>query len=192
MKRIMVMSLLALTLAALFLLPVSASQGTEGTELQVLTAEQLEIYLGAELAGAEFSLKTDAGIYPGTVVADEHGLLKLEIGGSSAYVLTRLHTQSDVPTQTEAIEEPEPSEAVEAAEPVASEEEEIVTTEAVAVPEPTDAAKVEAEPSQADNSIPTLHIVLFAGGAALCIGFLLVSFFLKRRRERSYDAEDDI
>ena len=48
---------------------VSASaenQGTEGTEMQVMEAEQLEIQLGKEWAGREFQLKTDAGLYPGT------------------------------------------------------------------------------------------------------------------------------
>ena len=43
------------------------NQGTEGTEIQVMEAEQLEVQLGKEWAGREFQLKTDAGLYPGTI-----------------------------------------------------------------------------------------------------------------------------
>lgn len=42
-------------------MPVCAQpQGTDGSELQVAQPEQLEIQLGAEWAGVEFQLKTDA------------------------------------------------------------------------------------------------------------------------------------
>ena len=38
-------------------------QGTNGDELQLMEAQKLEIQLGAEWAGVEFQLKTDAGSY---------------------------------------------------------------------------------------------------------------------------------
>ena len=176
MKRFLPMMLACIILAACLVLPASAKEGTEGDELQVLQPEQLEIQLGAELAGAQFSLKTDAGMYPGTVVADANGTLKLEIGGSSSYVLTRLDASAADPTAAVLTAEP--------AEPVSTGPS--GETES-AVPEET----VPAEPARQDNTIPTKHIILFVGGAVLCIAFLVISFVLKRRRARDYYEEDD-
>ena len=69
--------------------PVFAEpQGTNGTELQVAQPEQLEIQLGAEWAGVEFQMKTDAGLYPDMIFVGQDGVLRLEIGGSKSYVLT--------------------------------------------------------------------------------------------------------
>lgn len=175
MKRLLPMILICILLASCLVFPASAKEGTEGDELQVLQPEQLEIQLGAELAGAQFSLKTDAGMYPGTVVADANGTLKLEIGGSSSYVLTRLDVAPAAPA---AVLTDDP------AQPVS----EMPTGEAeTAVPEET----VPAEPAQQDNTIPTMHIILFAGGTVLCIAFLVISFVFKRRRARDYYEEDE-
>ena len=176
MKRLLPMILICILLASCLVFPASAKEGTEGDELQVLQPEQLEIQLGAELAGAQFSLKTDAGMYPGTVVADANGTLKLEIGGSSSYVLTRLDAASAAPAAAVLTDNP----VQPVSEMPAGENE-------TAVPEET----VPADPVQQDNTIPTMHIVLFAGGTALCIAFLVISFVLKRRRARDYYEEDE-
>lgn len=177
MKRILPMILICILLASCLAFPAAAKEGTEGDELQVLQPEQLEIQLGAELAGAQFSLKTDAGMYPGTVVADANGTLKLEIGGSNAYVLTRLDpTTTAAPTPTAAESNVETS-----LEPSESDE-------SAAETDPT--ATTESAP-QADNSIPTKHIILFAGGTVLCVAFLVSSFVLKRKREKAYVEDDD-
>ena len=176
MKRLLPMILICILLASCLVFPASAKEGTEGDELQVLQPEQLEIQLGAELAGAQFSLKTDAGMYPGTVAADANGTLKLEIGGSSSYVLTRLDAASAAPTAAVLTDDP--------AQPVS--EMPAGETETAAPEE-----NVPAEPAQQDNTIPTMHIVLFAGGTALCIAFLVISFVLKRRRARDYYEEDE-
>ena len=180
MKRILPLMLTCIVLISCLIFPASAKEGTEGNEQQVLQPEQLEIHLGAELAGAQFSLKTDAGMYPGTVAADANGILKLEIGGSSAYVLTRLDpetTAASAPASTESTGDPS-SEASESAE----------AAEAAAATDPTAAA----EPApQADNSIPTKHIILFAGGTVLCVAFLVTSFVLKRKREKAYEEDDE-
>ena len=74
---------------------ISASaenQGTDGTEIQVMEAEQLEVQLGKEWAGREFQLKTDAGLYPGTITVGEDGVLRTELGGSTRYILTCMLT----------------------------------------------------------------------------------------------------
>lgn len=179
MKKTIAMILMVVALLSLFVLPVAAKEGTEGDELQVLQPEQLEIQLGAELAGAQFSLKTDAGMYPGTVVADEHGVLRMEIGGSKAYVLTRL-------TSTQAATLPEEAETEPHTEPAADGETEAPGESDNLVP----IEEVE-KPEQKDNAIPTTHIILFAGGAVLCIVFLVASFVLKRRREQYGDEDDE-
>ena len=52
-------------MACLLCFPVKASataqQGTNGTELEVVQAQQLEIQLGQAWTGVEFQLRTDAG-----------------------------------------------------------------------------------------------------------------------------------
>ena len=81
-----------LSLLCILCVPVSttyaAPQGTDGSELQVMEAEKLEIQFGANWAGVEFQLKTDAGLYPGTVIVGEDGVLRMELGGSSQYILS--------------------------------------------------------------------------------------------------------
>ena len=63
-KSTLVMSVIIMLL---LLLPQTAyaADGTDGTEMQVLQPQQLEIQLGSNWAGVEFQLKTDAGLYPG-------------------------------------------------------------------------------------------------------------------------------
>ena len=84
--------LLILSLLCILCVPVTpvyaVQQGTDGSELQVVKAEQLEIQLGTAWSGVEFQLKTDAGVYPGAVKVGTDGVLRLEIGGSSRYILT--------------------------------------------------------------------------------------------------------
>lgn len=57
---------------------------TDGTELQVSQPMTLELQLGPQWAGVEFQLKTDAGLYPGTIIVGEDGVLRTELGGSTA------------------------------------------------------------------------------------------------------------
>ena len=84
----MVVTILALLMPQ----TVFATGGTDGTELQVAEPASLEIQLGADWAGVEFELKTDAGMYPGDVVVGDDGVLRLEIGGSKSYILTCMNS----------------------------------------------------------------------------------------------------
>lgn len=145
-------------------------QGTNGDELQLMEAQKLEIQLGAEWAGVEFQLKTDAGLYPGTVVVGQDGVLRMEIGGSKSYILTCMNS---------AVEVPEPTQAP-------------ATTETD--PEESNSETDSAEDGSATVAgIPVLHIVLFAGGMVVAIGALIAMHVVKRRRESepAYDDDDD-
>lgn len=170
-----------LAVMAMSLMALNAHADTDGTELQVAKPSQLTIQLGPEWAGVEFRLRTDAGVYPGTVVVDESGVLSLEIGGSSTYELSCLGSPQAVPTP-----EPEPSEAPEREQP-----------ETDLTPTPTDAA---AQPSDEGGDeltvygIPVIHLAVFGGGLLVAIVFLITLRFSRRRRRRwdEYDEDDEL
>ena len=166
------------------LLPMSvwAAEGTEGTEMQVVQPEQLEIQLGPEWVGVEFQLKTDAGLYPGTIPVGDDGILKLEIGGSSSYVLSCMNSAIPVPasedpqalaTTEEDAQEPDTGDSEETSQP--SEE------------APDDEAQSE---EKTVGGIPISHLVMFGGGMVLAVGTLVGMYIAKRRRQYD-DADDD-
>lgn len=145
-------------------------QGTTSDEFQLMEAEKLEIQLGTEWAGVEFQLKTDAGLYPGTVKVGQDGVLRMEIGGSKSYILTCMNSAVKVPEVTQA--------------PATTE------TDSEQNNSETDSAE---EGSATVAGIPVLHIVLFAGGMVVAIGALIAMHVVKRRRENEpvYDEDDD-
>ena len=149
-------------------IPVSATpaQGTQGNELQVLQPSSLEVQLGTKWTGVEFVLRTDAGIYLGTIVVGNDGTLKLEIGGSSSYILSCL--PSDVPI-------PEP----------------IFTQVSATQDTPTkDGQNVEL-PSK-ENKIPSWPLIIFAFGiiAAFVVLFVIHQYEANRKEEQA-DEDDD-
>lgn len=157
--------LLVLSLVCIFSFPVSPIYAdTDGTELQVVKPEQLEIQLGVEWSGVEFELKTDAGLYPGKIPVGQDGVLRLEIGGSQSYILTCMNSsvKSPVPTQVPAT--------------IASSEEN---------------AKENSSKDSTVAGIPIMHLCLFAGGMVLAVGGLIVMHVLKKRREDNSDYEYD-
>lgn len=164
--------LLVVTLVCLLCTPMQVfaeSQGTNGDELQIMEAETLEIQLGTDWAGVEFRLKTDAGLYPGTVVVGDDGVLRLEIGGSKTYTLTCMNSDVDAPDPTQA---PATTEGTE------SQADESASTE-------SNAATV--------AGIPVKHIVLFSVGMVAAIGALIAMHVVKSRRdsEPEYDEDED-
>ena len=175
MKRKSITSiLLVLAMLCILCFPVQVlaetQQGTTGDELQLMEAEKLEIQLGTEWAGVEFQLKTDAGLYPGTVKVGQDGVLRMEIGGSKSYILTCMNSAVEVPEVTQAPATTEPNTEQNNSE--------------------TDTAE---EGSATVAGIPVLHIVLFAGGMTVAIGALIAMSVVKRRREddAAYEDEDD-
>lgn len=187
---------LSLSLVMLFPVSVSAAEGTEGSEMQVMQPEQLVIQLGADWAGVEFELKTDAGMYPGTIPVGEDGVLRLEIGGSSSYTLTCLNSATPAPDPAEAQVPATNGESKEQTEPDTQTEQK---PEASAADETAQAADTGTETGlenadEQENTvagIPILHLVLFGGGLVLAIGSLIIMQVMKRRNAVDAEYEED-
>lgn len=164
------MAFVVMCILCFSVIPVWAEpQGTDGTELQVAQPEQLEIQLGSEWAGVEFQMKTDAGLYPGTIPVGQDGVLRLEIGGSKSYVLTCMNSATKTPSPTQAP----------------------ATTESQ--PEKQTEGSSAEESSATVAGIPVLHLCLFVGGMVLSVGGLITMYVVKRRREDEdgYEYDDD-
>ncbi len=83
-----VIAIVCAAIGPVYAVPELMNQGTNGDELNVVSAQKLEIQLGTEWSGKRFQLKTDVGLYPGDIIVDSDGILRLEIGGSKSYVLS--------------------------------------------------------------------------------------------------------
>lgn len=192
-------------MACLLCFPVKASataqQGTNGTELEVVQAQQLEIQLGQAWTGVEFQLRTDAGKYPDPIPVGEDGVLRVEIGGSENYLLTCLASQVEVP-RPEDLEAAEETADPEATIAEGTDATEAVTTEATeesqAVTESTDAPEVTVDVTDPDaqnepamiGNVPVAHVVIFVGGLVIAIA-LLVFMQMHHKNRESSDADDD-
>ena len=180
--------ILAMVCLLCFPVPASAaSQGTDGTELEVIQPQNLEIQLGEAWAGVEFELKTDAGMYPGVIIVGEDGVLRLEIGGSENYILSCLNSSVEIPEpgepETDATEE-EPVTAPAEGEQSADEMEGEETL-------PTETVPAEGEEGTVAG-IPVMHIALFGGGLIVAIGALVgINFYQKRSGKSNKTEEDD-
>lgn len=160
--------------------PVYATQqGTNGDELQLIEPAQLEIQLGPNWAGVEFQMKKDAGIYPDTIAVGNDGILRLEIGGSSEYILSCMNSSVSVPkpdgytTSSESTQAP-------------------ATTESNLISS-TDDGKSESGDYGTIAGIPIKHLVFFIVGMILAIGSLVMIHMTKNKRENTQneDAEED-
>ena len=96
----------------------TANADTDGTEMKILQAQQLEVQLGTTWAGVKFQLRTDAGLYPGTVKVGDDGVLRMEIGGSKSYVLSCLNSDVSIPLPVETYLSEESSDAFYSSNPV--------------------------------------------------------------------------
>ena len=180
--------ILAMVCLLCFPVPASAaSQGTDGTELEVIQPQNLEIQLGEAWTGVEFELKTDAGMYPGVIIVGEDGVLRLEIGGSENYILSCLNSSVEIPEpgepETDATEEEpvtDPAEGEQSADETEGEE-----------TLPTETVPAEGEEGTVAG-IPVMHIALFGGGLIVAIGALVgINFYQKRSGKSAGSEEDD-
>lgn len=99
--------LLALLCFCSLFIPVTHAAGDD-PPIDVIQPEQLVIQLGPQWAGVEFQMKTDYGLYPGSIPVDSDGVLRLEIGGSSQYLLSCLNSGTPIPQPEERIPEQPP------------------------------------------------------------------------------------
>ena len=124
---------------------------TDGTELQVAQPVILEVQLGPRWVGVEFQLKTDAGLYPGTIAVGQDGILRTELGNSGSYVLSCLTLNAAVPAPGDI---PSPD--------VTQQEQEPLTTDSA---ENADAASQNVQEQDSGRptvgGIPVMHIILF-------------------------------
>ncbi len=159
--------------AAVMLLLVITVPGFASTADPATGTPTVEIALGADNAGAEFYFKTDAGIMPGTLKADQNGTITVELGGSSKYVLTYAGAASGMPVPTE------PAES-ETAEPVSD-----------AQTEPSESTAAETPASEGTRKPPVKDMIIFFGGITLCGGFLLGSKIRTAIKAKKAEKDDD-
>ena len=184
---------MVLAMACIFCFPVSVSatsQGTDGTELEVIQPQNLEIQLGESWAGVEFELKTDAGIYTGVISVGADGVLRLEIGGSENYILTCMNSSVEIPKPGETL--PEVEETVAGNESFIEASEDADTT---ADPSEGTAAN---ETDLADDAeqetvagIPVTHIALFGGDLIVAISTLIGIQVYQKKRENTRPEDDE-
>ena len=181
-----------LLLSALLLTTVTAYADTDGTEMQVEQPSVLEIQLGPAWAGVEFQLKTDSGLYPGTIAVGEDGVLRTELGGSTGYVLSCLGSAVPAPapedvsleTRDDTNEPEEEPDALSEPDTTSPEGNDLSTTREEDNEEPT------------VGGIPVKHIILFAGGLLLAIGCLAGITVARKRRmaggaNKAYEEDED-
>lgn len=177
------------------------NQGTDGTEIQVMEAEQLEVQLGKEWAGKEFQLKTDAGLYPGTITVGEDGVLRTELGGSTRYILTCMLTKNSDDTEqvlaTGIGLSKDTADAPKQEGEMKSQSGESASGETgVQQTAPADAstgsAVKEGGTEKTVAGIPIKHLVLFSAGMVVAVGSLIAIHIAQKRREEQdeYDEED--
>ena len=159
-----IMKCLALVLAAacILYLPVPASaaaQGTDGTELE--------------------------GMYPGVIPVGKDGVLRLEIGGSTSYILSCVNSEVKAPEPDATQPTEETPTAEEPTDPVPT-----ADTAAATYPEES-TAPVETEAADGTVAgIPVAHLALFGGGLVVAVG-ALVGIHIFQKRRAGNDSEDD-
>ena len=151
----------------------------ESEPVRSTVADKLIIQLGDEWAGAQFSLITDMGQYPEPIRVSATGVLTMELSNRHTYTLRLLKTATTASLEGP-VATPETS-----IQPVSTS----MQTKPLTSPSPSETADAPAAlPVDGRSGIPTMHIILFAGGLILCAGALLFLWLAKRR---SYHNEDD-
>jgi len=192
----------AAVLTAFLLTIILASADTGESTLQISgEPAKLIIQLGPGWAGTQFELRTDAGVYPGTIVVSETGLLQMDLGGSKTFTLSRVQATAQQPNT--------PAASGTNATPAAD----VTTAAANASPaaEPTTATDVDldaflaalTEPGTEDPSeqpttqekpppegVPVKQILIFGGGVIAAVAALIILSRLKKRRVDDDEEED--
>lgn len=184
-KKVLLACSLIVCLFGFSSIPVSAD--TDGTELNVLEPSKLEIQLGLDWSGVQFQLKTDVGLYPEEITVGEDGVLRLEIGGSSTYILTCINYEVAAPNRDHTDSKPlSENSDEETMAPSGSDAEEESTSENV----DEDIATVK-ESTGTVAGIPITHLLLFGGGLLLSVGTLITIHVISNRKRELYEYDDD-
>ena len=185
LKKILITCTFIMSIFCFCCIPVKAD--TDGTELNVLAPSKLEIQLGQDWSGVQFQLKTDVGLYPEEITVGEDGVLRLEIGGSSTYILTCLNSEVAAPSpdQTDCTPVSEDSDD---AETTPSESE--TAEESVTVDEREDAAATNGNTGTVAG-IPITHLLLFCGGLLISVGTLIAIRVISNKKREVYEYDDD-
>jgi len=152
----------------------AATDSVDNTSVDTV-ADKLVIQLGPAWAGVEFELHTDYGLYPGTVVVDESGFLKMELGGSKTYTISCLNSSVPVPSP----------------DPAAAEAPDDQSTQSQSPDEDGEGSGEGDAGSESKFQIPPMHLILFIGGMVICIGTLIAMRVVRKRREASYQEDED-
>jgi len=97
-KFLLPIHIIALLIILIIVMFSAAYANTDGNELTITPqADRLILQLGLDWAGVEFELRTDAGIFPVPVVVDSNGILSMDLGGSSIYILSNIHSSVAIP-----------------------------------------------------------------------------------------------
>lgn len=148
-----IMAIVCAAINSVYAVPELMNQGTNGDELNVVSAQKLEIQLGTEWIGKKFQLKTDVGLYPGDIIVDNDGILRLEIGGSTSYILSCVGLSE-----------------------VSSDKSSSDNTESVENDIETDVGQEDMQKSV--SGIPIKHIVIFVVVILVAIGLLVATRFM--------------
>ena len=192
---------------------------TDGSEIIVVQPEKLEIQLGMDWIGAEFQLRTDQGLYPNLIPVGNDGVLRLEIGGSSSYILSCVSTGRTMPvSEPEAYYTPAPLQSVPSSAPVYTPEYIASPPESVVYPVSETALPQDAEPEAGYSdeaaydddfyyeepydeyyeyediliaSIPLKHALFFIIGLLTCISILVALQIASVRISEDDDFDDN-
>lgn len=147
----------------------AAYADTDGTEPKITQQpDQLVLQLGTRWAGVEFELRTDAGIFPVLVVVDEYGILTMDLGGSTTYTLSCIHSTAPIPDSEPEQTDPSPP----------------------AVSDPVPEAPVSPQKEGQQGGLP-IPAVIFLVGLAVVAGVIATLHITKKRQEYAYDEWED-
>lgn len=186
-----------LLFALTFLSPPMAHADTDGTEIQVVQPERLEIQLGTAWAGVEFQLRTDSGLYPDPIPVGEDGVLRLEIGGSSSYILSCMGLSNAIPMvepenygELATVEFPETTPEAAGSDIKETDPATPEVTEAPAEGAPVPAQETP-HPVKTVAGIPVKHMIFFGAGILICVTVLVGLKLAAVNREDDEDEDFD-